>query len=79
MKNFNSSSLGNVDPTCNKISPSIKHFTSWYQKINENWFDGPEDVYADSLDGLYHKVNIASTQIFHHSWNYLYGLQVKND
>ena len=65
---MNISSLGNVDPTCHKISPSNKHITSWYQKINENWFDGPEDVYADSFDGLYHKVNIASTQIFHHLW-----------
>ena len=54
-------SSGNEKSRCKEMSPSNKHFVTWYQKFKEV-SKVPDDVHAATLDDLYHKVRIS---LFH--------------
>ena len=50
-------SSGNEKSICKEMSPSNKHFVTWYQKFKEI-SKVPDDVYAATLEELFHKVRI---------------------
>ena len=50
-------SRGNEESKCKETSPSNKHFVTWYQKFKKI-SKVPDDVYAATLEELFHKVRI---------------------